>query len=65
MNEKQATAVAEALGGESWHSGGGIWLVRLTNPEGRLVVFSDDLVCEYRDEDAFRDGEALQTIALA
>jgi hypothetical protein len=65
MNEKQATAVAEALGGEAWHSGGGIWLVRLTNPEGRLVVFSDDLVCEYKDEDAFRDGEALQTITLA
>lgn len=65
MNEKQALAVAGALGGEAWHSGGGIWLVRLTNPEGRLVVISDDLVCEYRDEDAFRNGEAAQTISLA
>lgn len=65
MSERQAVAVAEALGGEAWHSGGGIWLVKLTSPEGRFVVFSDDLVCEYRDEDAFRDGEALQTIALA
>jgi hypothetical protein len=65
MSERQAVAVAGALGGEAWHSGGGIWLVRFTNPGGRLVVFSDDLVCEYRDEDAFRQGEAYQTIALA
>ena len=65
MNERQAVAVAEALGGEAWHSGGGIWLVRLTNAEGRLVVFSDDLICEYQDEDAFRNGEAIRTIALA
>ena len=65
MNETQAVAVAQALGGEAWHSGGGIWLVRLTNPEGRLVVISDDLVGEYLDEDAFRDGAATRTIALA
>lgn len=65
MNEKQALAVADALGGEAWHSGGGIWLVRRTNAEGQLVVISDDLVCEYRDEDAFRDGQAIRTIEIA
>jgi hypothetical protein len=65
MNEREAVSLAEALGGEAWHSGGGIWLVPLTNSEGSLVVFSDDLVCEYRDEEAFRDGDAIRTISLA
>lgn len=65
MNESDAKKLAEVLGGDAWHSGGGIWLVKLMNPEGRLVVFSDDLVCEYADEDAFREGNALQEIVLA
>jgi len=41
MDEKQANAVAEALGGETWQSGGDIWLVLLRRSDGRLVVLSD------------------------
>lgn len=35
MDEQQATAVAEALGGETWQSGGGMWLVIVRRTDGR------------------------------
>ena len=63
MNEKQAEALARALGGEAWNSGGGIWLVQLLVGE-KLVVFSDDCICEYASEDDFDAGNASQTIYL-
>ncbi len=40
MTEEQAKNVAAALGGDSWQSGGGIWLVLLRRSDGRLVVDS-------------------------
>ena len=64
MNETDANTLAKVIGGEPWASGGGIWLVRLTNTDGKFVVFSDDMVCEYRDEEAFRQGDASQSIVL-
>jgi hypothetical protein len=44
MNEKQAGMIADALGGETWQSGGGIWLVILRQGNGKLVVISDEAV---------------------
>jgi len=64
MDEQQAGAVAEALGGAAWNSGGGIWLVRLQRVDGHLVVISDEVVCEYRDSMAFDRGEAAVGIPL-
>jgi len=64
MTEDQANAVAEALGGEPWNSGGGIWLVRFSRSDGRLVIASDDAVCEYEDEEAFDRGDATTMIVL-
>ncbi len=52
MTQRQAIAVAEAIGGDPWQSGGGIWLVVRKRPDGRLVIMSDDCVCEYEDEGA-------------
>jgi hypothetical protein len=63
MNEKQAEALARALGGEAWNSGGSIWLVQL-HVGRKLVVFSGDCVCEYESEDAFDEGRASKTIHL-
>lgn len=57
MNEQQANALAAALGGYAWNSGGGIWLVLKERADGRLVVFSDEMVCEYAGAEAFHDGE--------
>jgi hypothetical protein len=57
MDETSAKAVAAALGGGEWHSGGGLWLVLIVLPDGRVVSISDELVCLYRDRDAFNDGD--------
>jgi hypothetical protein len=56
MTEDKARKLAELLEGEAWPSGGNIWLVSLTNTEGHYVVFSDDMVVEYKNEQYFRDG---------
>ena len=64
MNEEQATAIAAALGGEAWQSGGDIWLVILNRDDGHLVVMSDEVVCEYENEEAFDEAKALRTIHL-
>ena len=62
MNEQQAQAIADSLGGETWQSGGDIWLVTMRRDDGKVVVISDDAICLYADEEAFDRGEALQTI---
>jgi hypothetical protein len=64
MNEDKARKLAELLEGEAWPSGGNIWLVRLTNTDGKLVVFSDDMVCQYDDIEMFRRGLPDQEINL-
>ena len=64
MDEKQADAVAEALGGRTWNSGGEIWLVLLDRADGKLVVISDEAVCEYADQKAFDAVQASATIVL-
>lgn len=62
MNEKQAKAVATALGGDPWQSGGGIWVVVIRRTDGRLVVISGDAVCEYEDESSFDRSEASTSV---
>lgn len=64
MNEADAIKLAELLAGEAEHSGGGIWLVRVAKPAGRFVIFSDEVVNEYADEEAFELGRPLRSIAL-
>jgi hypothetical protein len=64
MDERQAEAVAEALGGAAWNSGGGIWLVQLQRADGHLVVISGEVVCEYRDSMAFDKGDVTVSIPL-
>ena len=60
MDEKQATAIADSLGGEAWQSGGEIWLVLKERADGKLVVISDEVVCEYANREAFDDGAGEQ-----
>ena len=64
MSEQRANAVARALGGTTWQSGGGIWLVILRRENGGIVVLSSDAVCEYSDEHAFDAALARQCILL-
>jgi len=65
MNEIQAEALAIAIGGEAWQSGGNIWLVTVHRADGALVVFSGDAVCEYETEEAFDQGRQRSSILLA
>jgi hypothetical protein len=64
MEEEQATAIANALGGEAWQSGGDIWLVLVHRQDGHMVVISDETVCEYESQEAFDEGHTLSTILL-
>jgi len=64
MDEKAAEAVAEALGGSAWNSGAGTWLVRFERADGRVVLLSDEVVCEYGDEDALERTRPATSIIL-
>jgi hypothetical protein len=64
MSEKQAQAIAKALGGQAWQSGGGIWLVVFHREDGRVVAISEEVVCEYENEEAFDSGTPAQSIFL-
>jgi hypothetical protein len=64
MTEQQPRAIADALGGETWQSGGDIWLAILRRNDGKVGVISDDAICLYADDDSFDAGEAEQSIVL-
>lgn len=64
MDEEAANKLAAAIGGDVWQSGGGIHVVTIKRPDGGLVVFSEDLVAEYDDEQAFEDANPSTTILL-
>ena len=64
MDEEKAEALAKLLGGETWNSGGDIWLVILRRADGRIAAISDELVAEYADEEALGAGEAVGQILL-
>ena len=62
MDGEKAEALAKLLGGETWQSGGDVWLVIIRRPDGKVVAISDEAICEYPDEDAF--GEGLPGISI-
>ena len=64
MNEEQAAAVAEALDGQTWQSGGGIWLVIFERKDGKFVALSDDSVCEYKSREKLESAEPEACIVL-
>jgi hypothetical protein len=64
MDERTADQLAAIVGGESWQSGGGIYLVTVNRDDGSLVVFSGDSICEYENDDAFDAGRASKTVLL-
>ena len=64
MDSEQAEIVAEALGGTAWDSGGGINLIKLERQNGSFVVISDEVVCEYGNEQDFENNKAVNSIFL-
>ncbi len=64
MNEEQANSIANTLGGRVWQSGGGIWLVLFEKADGKLVVVSDEAICEYLSQAEFDRSKPCQSILL-
>jgi len=56
MNEQKAKKIAKILGGDTYQSGGDMWVVIIKKKKG-IAVVTDESVCAYSSEDAFLDGE--------
>ena len=64
MDEEKATKLAELLGGETWQSGGDIWLVLIRRADGKIVAISDEVACEYEDEASLDEGRPSASVYL-
>jgi hypothetical protein len=64
VTENQANIIANALGGDPWQSGGGIYVVLMHRQDGKLIALTTDCVCEYENEKAFDTGQPLKTVRL-
>jgi hypothetical protein len=64
MTEEQANAVAEALGADSWNSGGEIWLVVSHRHDGSIVVLSEDVIKVYESQNAFDADQSGEPVLL-
>jgi hypothetical protein len=64
MDEEKAEALAKLLGGETWQSGGNVWLVLIRRTDGKIVAISDEVVCEYANEEALAEGRVGASIYL-
>ncbi len=42
---------------DGWNSGGHIFLDTITMKDGTVLVISDDLICLYKNQDSFDEGE--------
>jgi hypothetical protein len=65
MDERTAEQLAAIVGGEAWQSGGGVHVVTVNRDDGTLVVFSDDAICEYENDEAFDAGRSSTTVRLS
>ena len=64
MDEQEAQAVAQALGGRTWNSGGEIWLVVFDRSDGKAVALSEEVVCEYENVEELQSGSASSVMPL-
>jgi len=56
--------IARVIGGETWNSGGGVWLVDKELESGRIVCISDEVACLYDSQAKFEEGAASLTFDL-
>ena len=64
LTESEVQRLAAVLGGDVWDSGGGVELIVIERPDGRVVAVSDEAVCEYADRDALTGGQPSNSIML-
>ena len=62
MDQSSAETIAKIFGGDSWNSGGEIWLVLLRRSDGRVVAISDECVSVYEGEESLQTGQAGESI---
>jgi len=61
MTEDQATDFVDALGGQLWRDEQTEeWMVLLRRGDGKLVLVSDDMMCEF-DKDEAPTGHSVST----
>lgn len=65
MDEDKAKQLAELLDGDVWDSGFGTWLVvKERSSDGKIVAFSDEVVCVYADHDELQTGQPEESITI-
>ena len=64
MDKAKADALAKLLGGYVWDSGGGINLVVIPRCDGKLIMISDECICEYEGDDPLEAEQPTNTIVL-
>ncbi len=64
FGEIETNALASILGGYTWHSGGGIFVVLIKRSDGHIVSITDECICEYKSQDAFDENLPLRTINI-
>lgn len=59
MSEDDAKKLAEALGGESFNSGGGVFIAYVVRANGSVVAFTDECVAAYPSVESIGDVDAV------
>jgi hypothetical protein len=64
VDEPSAQALAEVLGGDTWDTGGGLWLVLKKRSDGRVVAISDEAINVYENDESVQTGLPLESVLL-
>jgi hypothetical protein len=64
MDEKHANEVSKALGVLAWQTGVDEWFILFQRLDGKVVVITDEVICEYDDMSAFENSRPITSIML-
>ncbi len=59
MSEDDAKKLAEALGGKSFNSGGGMFIAYVARADGSVVAFTDECAAVYPSVESIGDVDAV------
>ena len=64
MNKEQAKQIVELMNTDYWNSGGDIYLLIFRRNDGKMVALSDEVICEYENEESLEAGKTGRAIAI-
>ncbi len=64
MDEPGAQALAEIIGGDTWDSGGGLWLVLKKRSDGRVVAISEEAINVYENDEDVQTVPPLESVLI-